>query len=270
MRSPSPFFKAIRAHTTMTTRTHPQFFVAFRGRDVGLFHLSEQMPYVRENSIFKVHNATMNEQSPLLRMKEERNTMHPTKYEILVLPPTGGLPFLTAYWYTQYKVFSTLLEEWLPVLDFSLRSCIPSVYEYRIAGDTDEKFMQRQSYMEALRTSFLQTPAPIGRRAPIATHHAFPIPASVEPPPPIRRQRSQSEPKPQPQKIPVFVAEALKRDAISRGDTCPVSMTPFTASTPITILSCFHMFMKEAADEWFKRRDECPCCKAPITNTVNV
>ena len=60
---------------------------------------------------------------------------------------------------------------------------------------------------------------------------------------------------------PRHVLEVLKQDAISKGDSCPISFTPFAECDSITVTSCFHLFETAALEQWFKAKQLCPTCK---------
>jgi hypothetical protein len=70
--------------------------------------------------------------------------------------------------------------------------------------------------------------------------------------------------------IPTRVAEVLKRDAVAKGDSCPISMEDFTASSKVAITSCFHLFQEDALTTWLQSHTACPLCKEAVTFTVKV
>lgn len=69
-------------------------------------------------------------------------------------------------------------------------------------------------------------------------------------------------------RIPKHVVEALKRDAVAKGDSCPISMEDFTASSSLAVTSCFHLFQEEALTTWLQSNTSCPLCKDSVTFTV--
>ena len=261
---------------------HLFFFAVLERERLGFYILSEQMPYNEEDKRFKIHVPNMNEPRPDIAIVEDRANIPPVKKKIRVLDPFSTEIQVVEYWYTPYKVYSTILD-WVRVIDFSDRSCIPDAYRYKIMGDTAQKCMERETQIQMLRNSFMcartvltlraptpprarpRAPTPPRARARAPTPPRAPVPAPTKAQP-----KPQLTPNMQATTIPTFVAEALKRDAISKGDTCPISMNPFTASTRVTILSCFHIFTEESILEWTKRKNECPSCKAKIQGIVTV
>ncbi len=75
------------------------------------------------------------------------------------------------------------------------------------------------------------------------------------------------KPKEIPEEIPVFVAQALLEKAIQSEETCAISMEPLekekTAAT-----SCYHLFRREALQEWRKAHTDCPVCKQECSITL--
>jgi hypothetical protein len=69
---------------------------------------------------------------------------------------------------------------------------------------------------------------------------------------------------------PRHVLEILKQDAISKGDSCPISFTPFAECGSITITSCFHLFETEALQTWLGTNRLCPTCKQLVRTDARV
>lgn len=67
--------------------------------------------------------------------------------------------------------------------------------------------------------------------------------------------------------IPLFVAETLLEKAIAAEEMCPISIEPFTKGSTI-VTSCFHIFQKEALDEWRTKHVSCPLCKKTCAITI--
>ncbi len=66
---------------------------------------------------------------------------------------------------------------------------------------------------------------------------------------------------PAPQPIPQFVAEALLEKSVRNEETCPITMEPLVAGA-VYVTTCFHVFEREAMDEWRTKHNTCPVCKA--------
>jgi hypothetical protein len=86
--------------------------------------------------------------------------------------------------------------------------------------------------------------------------------------PHIALQERDDEPPPVPlepkaQTIPQFVAEIMKRDAISAKSTCAISLEAL-ADVPVSITSCFHMFDRSSINRWLERENSCPVCKSSV------
>lgn len=66
------------------------------------------------------------------------------------------------------------------------------------------------------------------------------------------------------QKIPQFVTEIMKRDAISAKASCAISLESL-AEVPVSITSCFHMFDSSSINKWLQRENSCPVCKSTVS-----
>ncbi len=75
------------------------------------------------------------------------------------------------------------------------------------------------------------------------------------------------KPKEIPDEIPRFVAEALLEKAIASEESCTITMEPLekekTAAT-----SCYHLFHRDALQEWRKTHTDCPVCKQICSITL--
>jgi hypothetical protein len=67
-----------------------------------------------------------------------------------------------------------------------------------------------------------------------------------------------------PEPIPQFVAEALLAKAVK--ETCPITMEPLVAGQT-SATSCFHLFQKNALEEWLAKNTTCPVCKRECSVT---
>ncbi len=65
-------------------------------------------------------------------------------------------------------------------------------------------------------------------------------------------------------KLPEFVLEALKRDAIVRKEICPITLEPFSSPEEIIVTRCYHLFNKESLEYWRREKSICPVCKKTL------
>jgi hypothetical protein len=70
--------------------------------------------------------------------------------------------------------------------------------------------------------------------------------------------------------IPKFVAEALKRDAVSKGESCPITMIPVGECSSVTMTSCYHLFEAAALERWMTTSSTCPVCKQEVASLISV
>ena len=66
--------------------------------------------------------------------------------------------------------------------------------------------------------------------------------------------------------LPKFVTDALVRDAVAMGATCPITMEPIKAAEA-AVTTCFHIFERTAIAAWLAQADThtCPVCKQATT-----
>jgi hypothetical protein len=67
--------------------------------------------------------------------------------------------------------------------------------------------------------------------------------------------------------IPRFVAEAMKRDAIASGGSCPITTTTFENRTAVAVTACYHLFEDAALKQWMTTKMLCPICKAALNDS---
>jgi hypothetical protein len=66
--------------------------------------------------------------------------------------------------------------------------------------------------------------------------------------------------------VPSFVFDAIARDAVQRGATCPITMEPLTDPSQVAVTGCFHVFDVTALAAWrASGENKCPTCRAPLT-----
>jgi hypothetical protein len=57
------------------------------------------------------------------------------------------------------------------------------------------------------------------------------------------------------------ISKLVISDAIVKGDTCPISLTPLTQESAVCVAPCYHVFEKGAIMEWLKTKSICPSCR---------
>jgi hypothetical protein len=101
--------------------------------------------------------------------------------------------------------------------------------------------------------------APPVTRAPAAPAAPIPSPAPATPAAPSAPSASFA---------PRYVLDLLKRDAVQKGESCPISMMPFQECKSTTVTSCFHLFETESISIWLKGHTTCPVCKQKVAARV--
>lgn len=61
--------------------------------------------------------------------------------------------------------------------------------------------------------------------------------------------------------VPEFVCRALVRDVIEKRESCPISLSEFTADMNISVTSCYHVFETGSIYSWLATNKTCPVCK---------
>jgi hypothetical protein len=114
----------------------------------------------------------------------------------------------------------------------------------------------------AIRRSLEQRP-PVYEMVP-------PAAGSVRPSAPAAPAAPAAAPAAAPTFAPRYVLELLKRDAVQKGESCPISMTPFQECESTTVTSCFHLFDTESISAWLQGHSTCPVCKQKVAARVVV
>jgi len=70
--------------------------------------------------------------------------------------------------------------------------------------------------------------------------------------------------------IPRFAANIMKKDKISREESCAISMIPFSEVRTVVLTSCFHLFDVAAFYRWMEVKRECPICKQTVTACMTI
>lgn len=182
-------------------------------------------------------------------------------------------------WPTGYQLYYPPADLWIPVLDISVHQDYPGQYLFHYEYDDTARCKSRQQRQRQLRSRMM------GVHSDSTEWATFPTATSVarRPPTPIPSMldlavldtdespspSAPAAPQPAPA-IPKFVAEALKRDAIGKGESCAITMTPFAECRALTLTSCFHLFDQGALATWMEKSCACPVCKQEIVSQVAV
>ena len=61
------------------------------------------------------------------------------------------------------------------------------------------------------------------------------------------------------------IADLVIADAIAKGESCSIAMTPLTQESAVCVGPCYHAFSTEAITTWLTNNTTCPTCRAPCT-----
>lgn len=61
------------------------------------------------------------------------------------------------------------------------------------------------------------------------------------------------------------VSEVMIKDAVSKEQTCPITMNPLTLTNAVATSPCYHIFDKEGITKWLAKSNQCPTCRTPCT-----
>ena len=61
--------------------------------------------------------------------------------------------------------------------------------------------------------------------------------------------------------IPPYVVELIVKDQITKNNTCPITMSPFSSLKTFGITPCYHLFDYEAIQKWSQKNSACPVCR---------
>ena len=149
-----------------------------------------------------------------------------------------GVSYSMYVWKTPYAAFYRGEDQWIPILDTDRRSLfIGSGYflysTEKASSDILDVQIMRQQYQ---RSRMILK---------------------------IRELESRKE---EVCPIPKFVGDLIKKEAISKKDSCPISLTLYAECASLILTSCYHLFEEHAIQEWLKRNNACPMCKQRITS----
>lgn len=131
-------------------------------------------------------------------------------------------------WKTAYSVFSKDEMEWIPVIDSDRRSLFTGTFLYSSEDSNEEKIKSQQMLRFAMISKIWEN------------------------------EKDEFCP------IPRFVAELIRKDAISKEEQCPISLTPIQDCKRVTLTSCYHLFEEDAIREWLKTKSTCPKCMQKV------
>ncbi len=215
-----------------------------------------------------------------LPLQEEAELVPPTPFEATLV--SCGSEVRTRIWYTNIQVYLRPSKAWIPILEFEDSPRLPALHVFPLEGDTPATCAERIRELEQLRTSVLypvmRTPSPGMRTDPLYYYPSVileqlepdllsfteELPAAVAAP-----AHPQPSPSP-PGFVPRFVAEAVKKDAIAKETGCAITMSSIGECERVLMTNCFHLFDGAALESWMARKNECPSCRQPITDTMQV
>lgn len=61
--------------------------------------------------------------------------------------------------------------------------------------------------------------------------------------------------------IPPYVVELIVKDQVQKNNSCPITMTPFSALRRFGLTPCFHLFDYDAIQRWKQTNTACPVCR---------
>jgi hypothetical protein len=237
-----------------------------------------------------------------IQIREESAT--PSSVTTIAIEQENCVTITDHFWYTPTYIRYRAKNVMIPVIGFCSPNQIQGKYLYEVEGDTDaacrERCMSqaanrfrvrarveaREAQAQQRREAFpLEPPsrstAPFQPLPPAYEMVRATAPAAVvittRPPPivipalnplipPAAPPARTRPPTPLPPFAPRHVLEILKQDAISKGDSCPISFTPFAECESITVTSCFHLFETVAIQQWLATKQLCPTCKQLVTS----
>ena len=258
---------------------------------------SEQMQRV---DVFRPA-VTMGEQHRGMFMKIRTESLVPLQPKPVYMRQENGDDGMAILWRTRWSMWYEAQARWIPVVGVVEPADIMGRYLYEADGDTQEKCSSRQivqaserlRVMQGIHAPILVDPALMNGWAAGHNPHAeaiFPSPnpfdhteedeelrmaiqRSLEPrpsaptAPPPSSASAPAAPAPT-TFAPRYVVDLLKRDAVQKGESCPISMTPFQECESTTVTSCFHLFETTSISAWLQGHSTCPVCKQKVTARI--
>ena len=147
------------------------------------------------------------------------------------------------FWRTPWGIYYKAKNIWIPIIDTTDNSIMPGTYIYGIKYDTIATFTTRMKEQKDLRNRMM-----------------FPslVPAAQVAEPVVSVGQDSI--------VPSFIGDAIKRDAITKSASCPISLDEFTNDMSIVLTNCYHIFKQESLKTWLHTNDKCPLCMCCITS----
>ena len=195
----------------------------------------------------------------------------PSSFEAYVKWGSNRMAQPVLFWPTGYQLYYPAADLWIHVLDTSVHQDYPGQYIYSCEEDTAADCRRRQYCQRQIRSRIMgvpsqgyrpPTPIPTELDLTLLVDAEEPVPSAPAPPAP-------APPAPAPPSIPKFVAEALKRDAISKGESCPITMRLLSECQSLTLTSCYHLFEASSLAQWMTKSSSCPLCKQAVTSQIS-
>ena len=218
-------------------------------------------------------------------MTTESKPWRPGQLKIRMRPTRDWRSDWMYVWETDYTIYIRSLDMWIPVLDTADRTAgiWNTPFKDTVHNDTPAMYEMRVIVQQELRETMLKTsaylpdsPRPQTRWRPAPSPAPNPQPSAppvAVTPIPVLSQTTRAPirattPNPVSGAVPPFVAAALKRDAVSKGESCPISLTPFEDCEAVALTPCYHLFEAAALKGWLQMRTTCPICKQPCGATL--
>jgi hypothetical protein len=248
---------------------------------------------------------TMGELQRRMRVKIRTEMLTPVQPKKVYIKQEGDYQGrIEIFWVTRTSIWYECQQCWIPVLGALNPDMIMGNYLYEAEPDSYDMCFARQLQQQADRVHaqrLLEDEGPVhinegvldamwhaaaaaapeppdemlaeAIRQSLAAVPVAPAPAAPSAPAPRAASQVASQAAAQPLAVmpaPRHVLDLIKRDAVSKGDCCPISMTPFQECESTTITSCFHLFETESIRTWLSTKDSCPVCKQKVTAAVAI
>jgi len=167
---------------------------------------------------------------------KEDNTEEPMIQEVSVKSVNDGMVNIYM-WKTPWAIRRRSTDPWTVVLDFNRPHLFGGDNHYKLKGDTADAYLSRRIDSSSFNYKIERM---------------------------IRAKNAVAIPIPEMKTIPIFVAELIRKDAISNKGSCPISMAPFGECESITVTSCYHIFDTSSIQKWYRYKKTCPLCMTKI------
>jgi hypothetical protein len=186
-------------------------------------------------------------------------------------------------WETGQIIYNRTTDTWIPVIDVedrtrgiwntpfkhTVRADTPAMYELRVIAQLElrEEMLKAAVYLPDPGRPVPQWRPPPPRPTPSAPPPPVLNETTRIPDPPALRQPTPDPVPPRPANtppVPKRVAVLLKNDAVAKGESCPISLTPFEECEAMAVTPCYHLFEAAALECWLRTRTMCPVCKQHV------